>query len=140
TGIRSLKVGYNKVFGYYIEVTRANLDRVPGHYQRRQTLRHAERFITPELKEQEALVLGAAEALVEREYELFCRLRERVREHIPRLQQTARAIATLDALVALAEAAVEHGYTRPVLLEPGGPLYIREGRHPVVEVTRRDQG
>lgn len=140
TGIRSLKVGYNKVFGYYIEVTRPNLDRVPPDYERRQTLRHAERFITPELKEQEALVMGAADRLVAREYELFTQLRTRVAEQIPRLQPISRAVAELDALASLAEAAVEHRYVKPVVTEEGDAIVIREGRHPVVEVTHRERG
>ncbi len=138
TGIKSLKVGYNKVFGYYIEVSRAHRDRVPSHYERRQTLVGAERYVTPEMKEREALILNAQERMAEREYELFCALREEVVRHGSTLLQTARALATLDVLAAFAEVAELYGYTRPeVVDEP--VLEIRAGRHPVVERLLREE-
>ncbi|MDI3281164.1 MAG: DNA mismatch repair protein MutS, partial [Bacillota bacterium] len=132
TGIKSLRVGFNKVFGYYLEVTRPNLHLVPERYQRRQTLANAERFITPELKEQEALVLGAEERIVEREYELFLAVRDAVAAAAPRIQATARAVAAVDVLAALAQVAVRWNYTRPEVDE-GGEIEIEGGRHPVVE-------
>ncbi|RPF42666.1 DNA mismatch repair protein MutS [Thermodesulfitimonas autotrophica] len=132
TGIKSLKVGYNRVFGYYIEVTKANLALVPPDYQRRQTLATAERFITPELKEYEEMALGAEEKLNQREYELFCAVREAAAGAIDRILRTARALGELDALQSLAVAAVRGNYVRPQVNE-GGAIIIREGRHPVVE-------
>ncbi|MQL53555.1 DNA mismatch repair protein MutS [Desulfofundulus thermobenzoicus] len=132
TGIRSLKVGYNKVFGYYLEVTRANLDLVPAHYIRKQTLAGAERFITPELKEMEERILGAEERLVRLEYDLFTAVREKVAGAVRRIQRTAGAVARVDALFSLATAAVKGNYVRP-LVHTGTRLLIREGRHPVVE-------
>ncbi|MCS7172640.1 MAG: DNA mismatch repair protein MutS [Armatimonadetes bacterium] len=138
TGIKSLKVGYNKVFGYYIEVSRAYRDRVPPHYERRQTLVGAERYVTPEMKEREALILNARERMVEREQELFFGLREEVARHGPTLLRTARAMATLDVLTTLAEIAELYGYTRPEVV-PEPVLEIRAGRHPVVERTLREE-
>jgi len=132
TGVKSLKVGYNRVFGYYIEVTRANLDAVPADYIRKQTLANAERFVTPELKEKEAEVVGAEERLKELEYELFCEVRARAAAEAARVQATARAVAELDALLSLAEAARRNRYVRPELTEEVG-LSITAGRHPVVE-------
>lgn len=132
TGIKSLKIGYNKVFGYYISVTRANLAAVPPDYQRKQTLANEERFITPALKEQEELVLRAEERLVAREYELFVDLRERIAAAVRQLQTTAGAVAAVDALAALAEVAVANNYVRPAV-DDGEAIEIREGRHPVVE-------
>jgi len=132
TGISSLKVGYNKVFGYYIEVTKPNLDKVPPDYIRKQTLVNAERFITPELKEYEAKVLSAEERIGELEYELFVRLREEVAGWASKLRRAADAVATVDVLASLAQVAREEGYTRPELAEDE-LLEIREGRHPVVE-------
>lgn len=132
TGIRSLKVGYNRVFGYYIEVTKANLHLVPADYQRRQTLANAERFVTPALKEYEEQIVHARERLVDREYRLFLEIRERVLAEVPRLQCLAAAVAELDALYSLAVAAVRNGYTAP-RVTAGGRIFIREGRHPVVE-------
>jgi DNA mismatch repair protein MutS len=132
TGIKSLKIGYSRVFGYFIEVTRPNLDAVPKDYVRRQTLANAERFITPELKEREAAILRAEERLKELEYELFCQVRELAASEAARIQTTAGALSALDALLSLAEAARRYGYRRPeILQEPG--LYITAGRHPVVE-------
>ncbi|MGE5561262.1 MAG: DNA mismatch repair protein MutS [Chloroflexota bacterium] len=132
TGIKSLKIGYNKVFGYYIAVTRSNLAAVPDDYQRKQTLANEERYITPALKEQEDLVLRAEERLVAREYELFVELRERIAAAVGQLQATAAAVAAVDALASLAEVAVMHNYVRPVV-DAGEAIEIREGRHPVVE-------
>ncbi|MEW5762388.1 MAG: DNA mismatch repair protein MutS [Bacillota bacterium] len=133
TGIRSLKVGFNRVFGYYIEITRPNLPLVPPEYRRRQTLANAERFITDELKRYEDEILGAEERLAALEYELFLELRQKVLAHLERLQQTARAVAELDALLSLAEAAARYGYVRPRVKDGGYHLAIEEGRHPVVE-------
>ncbi|MBE3582986.1 MAG: DNA mismatch repair protein MutS [Limnochordaceae bacterium] len=132
TGIKSLKVGFNKVFGYYIEVTRANLEQVPDDYIRKQTLAGAERYITPALKEKEAQVLGAQERLASLEYDLFVRLREETAKEAPRLLQTARAVAQLDVLATLAEVAVERGYCQPEVTEDD-IIEIHQGRHPVVE-------
>ena len=132
TGISSLKVGFNKVFGYYIEVTKSNLHLVPGDYQRRQTITNGERFVTPALKEYEARVLTAAERIEVRERELFETLRARVATHIARLQRTARALGELDTLCTFAEVAAREDYTRPVVDE-GFELDIVGGRHPVVE-------
>lgn len=133
TGIKSLKVGFNKVFGYYIEVTKSNLDAVPQDYLRKQTLVNAERFIIPELKEWEAAVLGAEERIQELEYRLFVQIRNQVNAQVARVQQTARAIGTLDALASLALVARNNGYVRPEVTEDFA-LSIQNGRHPVVEV------
>lgn len=132
TGIRSLKIGYNKVFGYYLEVTHANTSAVPAYFQRKQTLANAERYITPELKEFETKILGAQERIVQLEYHLFCRLRDRVKEELCALQATARRVAVLDVLHSFADAAVRHQYVRP-RLEENGSIQIQDGRHPVVE-------
>jgi DNA mismatch repair protein MutS len=138
TGIKSLKVGYNRVFGYYIEISRAHRDRVPPHYERRQTLVAAERYVTPEMKEHEALILNAQERMAEREFELFCALREEVVRSGPTLLRTARAMATLDVLSTFAEVAELYGYTRPEVV-PEPVLEIRAGRHPVVERAVREE-
>jgi len=132
TGIPSLKVGYNKVFGYYIEVTKPNLDKVPSDYIRKQTLVNAERFITPELKEYEAKVLSAEERIGELEYELFVQLREEVARWASQVQRAADAVATVDVLASLAQVAREEGYVRPEVADDD-LLEIRDGRHPVVE-------
>lgn len=132
TGISSLKVGYNKVFGYFISVTNANRHLVPDHYQRRQTLSGEERYVTPELKEYEEKVLSAAERIETRERELFESLRSRTGSAIARLQGAATMIAQLDVLAALAEAAEHEGYVRAELHD-GFELEIEGGRHPVVE-------
>ncbi|MED0676727.1 DNA mismatch repair protein MutS [Aneurinibacillus thermoaerophilus] len=135
TGIRSLKVGYNKVFGYYIEVTKANLSLLPeGRYERKQTLANAERFITPELKEKEALILEAEEKRSELEYQLFVEIREKVAREVKRLQALALKVATVDVLQSLATVAQDNRYVRPEILTEG-PLVIRDGRHPVVEAV-----
>ncbi|WP_374056712.1 DNA mismatch repair protein MutS [Rossellomorea sp. FM04394] len=133
TGIRSLKVGFNRVFGYYIEVTRANLQHLEeGRYERKQTLTNAERFITPELKEKEALILQADEKSVDLEYELFIGIRERVKEFIPRLQKLAKLVSELDVLQCFATVSEKRHYTRPVFNNERRIL-LRDGRHPVVE-------
>src|SRR5262249_24513270 len=113
TGIGSLKVGFNKVFGYYIEGTHTHVSKIPADYTRRQTLKNAERYITPEMKEYEEKVLTAEEKIHQREYELFLELRDRVALQTGRLQQTAEALATLDVLAGLAELAVSRQYCRP---------------------------
>jgi DNA mismatch repair protein MutS len=132
TGISSLKVGYNKVFGYYIEVTNPNLAKVPERYLRKQTLSNAERYITPELKEYEEQVLQAEEKTVALEYELFDRLRQKVAGHATALQENARWIAVLDCLAAFGELASEQRYCRPVIADSLS-IDIKDGRHPVVE-------
>lgn len=133
TGIRSLKVGFNKVFGYYIEVTRPNLPQLPeGRYERRQTLTNAERFITEELKEKETLILEAEEKSEKLEYELFMKIREQVKAFIPSLQQLANVISTFDVLQSFATVAEENRYIKPELIAEG-TVDIRDSRHPVVE-------
>jgi DNA mismatch repair protein MutS len=132
TGIPSLKVGFNKVFGYYIEVTRSNLHLVPADYQRRQTITSGERFVTPALKEHEERVLTAAERIESRERELFEGLRDEAGREIARLQRIARTVAELDVLATLADVAAREGYVRPVVSD-SFELEITAGRHPVVE-------
>src|SRR5207244_6415043 len=132
TGIASLKIRHNKVFGYYVEVTRPNLPLVPSDYERRQTLVGAERFVTPALREHEARVLGAEERVRTLEVHLFEILLDAVAMHHPTLARTADALATLDALAALAEVAHRRGYVRPAITR-APTLTIRAGRHPVVE-------
>ncbi|NLN19473.1 MAG: DNA mismatch repair protein MutS [Firmicutes bacterium] len=137
TGIKSLKVGFNRVFGYYIEVTRANLNLVPEHYERKQTLAGSERFVTPELKEKEALILGAEERVTELEYQLFCELRDRVAKEVERIQVVADALAELDVYCSLAQVARDRHYVRP-RINTAGRLSIKAGRHPVVEAVLDD--
>jgi DNA mismatch repair protein MutS len=132
TGIASLKVRFNSVFGYYIEVTKSNLDKVPAHYVRKQTIANGERFITPELKEMEGKILGAEERSMKLEYELFLRVRESVLGRLPEILGTAGALAQLDALGAFAETARLFNYCRP-RMGTEGRLMIRDGRHPVLE-------
>ena len=132
TGIDSLKIRYNNVFGYYIEVTKANYAKVPAHYVRKQTLANAERYVTDELKRMEGTILGADERSRQLEYELFCALRDEVGKYIDRIQISAEALAEVDVLLSLAETARRHNYCRPVLDE-SRVLYIRNGRHPVIE-------
>jgi DNA mismatch repair protein MutS len=134
TGIKSLKVGFNKVFGYYLEITKANLRAVPDRYQRKQTLVAAERFITPELKACEARVLHAEDRILELEREVFQGVLQQVAAHGARLRRLASALAHLDVYTALAEVACERGYTRPSLDE-GDEIRIEDGRHPVVEAS-----
>ncbi|MCY8118765.1 DNA mismatch repair protein MutS [Bacillus spizizenii] len=138
TGIRSLKVGFNKVFGYYIEVTRANLHLLEeGRYERKQTLTNAERYITPELKEKEALILEAENNICELEYELFTELREKVKLYIPRLQQLAKQMSELDALQCFATISENRHYTKPEFSKD--EVEVVEGRHPVVEKVMDSQ-
>ena len=132
TGIRSLKIGYNKVFGYYIEITHANATHVPANYQRKQTLSNAERFITPELKEYELKIMGAEERLKDLEYELLLALREDVRTYTEVILHIAQVLAEIDVFVSLAEVAVRNHYVRP-RIKQNGDILIIEGRHPVVE-------
>jgi DNA mismatch repair protein MutS len=132
TGIGSLKIRYNRVFGYYIEVSRANLANVPADYLRKQTIAGGERFVTPALKEYEDKVLGADERITGREIELFEGLRSRVAAEAPRVQETARGLATLDVLASLADTAAAHDYTKP-LMHAGDELIATDVRHPVVE-------
>jgi DNA mismatch repair protein MutS len=132
TGIASLKIRYNRVFGYYIEVSKSNLAGVPDDYHRKQTIAGGERFITPALKEYEEKVLGADERILEREVEIFDALRGRVAGEAPRVQDTARGLAALDVLAALAETAAVHNYTKP-LMHGGDELLASDARHPVVE-------
>ncbi len=138
TGIPSLKVRFNSVFGYYIEVTRANLDKVPPHYIRKQTIANGERYITPELKEMEGKILGAEERSMKLEYEIFQRVRESVLGQLAKIQQTAAALAQLDVLASFAETARLHNYCRPQVADEG-VLQIREGRHPVLEQSLQDE-
>ena len=132
TGIKSLKISYNKVFGYYIEVTHANTTAVPANYVRKQTLVNAERYITPELKEFETKILGAQEKIVNLEHHLFLQLRDFVKQRLTEIQTTARCLAVLDCLLSLAEASAQYRYVRPTMTEDQR-IVIREGRHPVVE-------
>jgi len=132
TGISSLKIRYNRVFGYYIEVSKSNLASVPADYHRKQTIAGGERFITPGLKEYEEKVLGADERIVEREVEIFEALRAKVAAEAPRIQDTARGLAALDVLAALAETAAVQNYTKP-LMHGGDELVAADARHPVVE-------
>jgi len=137
TGIDSLKIKFNNVFGYFIEITSSNLGKVPDDYTRKQTMSNGERYITPGLKEMENKVLGAEERSKQLEYELFIDLRARVIVHLARLQATAAAVAEIDVLAALAESAQLHRHCRPVL-EDSSRLVISNGRHPVLEQTLRD--
>ncbi len=132
TGIKNLKIKYNKIFGYYLEVTNSYKNMVPEHYVRRQTLANAERYITPELKELEDMILGAEDKLVAMEYEIFCEIRKKIASEVVRIQKTAKAVAALDVLASLATVAEENHYCRPKL-NTSGTIDIREGRHPVVE-------
>ena len=137
TAIGNLKVRFNNVFGYYIEISKGNLARVPDDYERRQTLANAERYTTPQLKEWEAKVLGDEDKIIALETELFNEIRSAVRAETHKLQSTARALATLDVLASLAETAARRNYVSPVLHD-GDEIEIKGGRHPVVEVSLRD--
>lgn len=132
TGIKGLKVGYNKVFGYYLEVTKSNLSMVPDRYIRKQTLTGAERYITEELKTLENQILGAEEKVIQLEYNAFAKIREDIEKEIPRLQKSATLIATLDVLCSFATVAEDLNYTRPIV-DNSGEIQIEEGRHPVIE-------
>ncbi|MEE1037975.1 MAG: DNA mismatch repair protein MutS [Eubacterium sp.] len=132
TGIPNLKVGYNKVFGYYLDITKSHYDRIPDNYIRKQTLANSERFITPELKETEALVLNAETKINQKEYELFTEVRDIIKTHIRRIQMTSRSIATLDVLTSFAEVSNAYGYVKPVITDRD-EILIEGGRHPVIE-------
>ena len=132
TGIKNLRIKYNKVFGYYLEVTNSFKNLVPDYYVRKQTLTNAERYITPELKELEDTILGAEDRLVSLEYELFRQIRDQISDNVSRIQKTAKAIARLDAFVSLAVVAEQNNYCRPKINE-SGVIDIKNGRHPVVE-------
>jgi len=132
TGIKSLRVGYNKVFGYYIEVTKPNLSLVPDDYIRKQTLVNAERFLTPELKDKEALILNAEERSKELEYEIFLKVREEILQYLERIKTTAQAVAILDVLSNLALVALKNNYCPPQI-SPEDKIVIKEGRPPVLE-------
>src|SRR4030095_4244257 len=132
TGVSSLKVKFNNVFGYFIEISNANKDRVPADYERKQTLVNSERYTTPELKEYETKVLGAEERILELETQIFVELRNHIAQEIRRIQGVARAVAMLDAVASLAEVAAKRNYVRPRLHE-GDEIEIRAGRHPVIE-------
>ena len=136
TGIKNLKVGFNKVFGYYIEVTKSNLDQVPPYYVRKQTLANCERFITDELKKLEDTILSANERITTLEYNLFEELREKIAQNIGRIQSTVRAISVVDCIGSLAETAVKNNYVMPQI-NLSDKIVIKDGRHPVVESTQR---
>ncbi len=132
TGIKNLKVGFNKVFGYFIEVTKSNLNQVPDRYIRKQTLTNTERYITEELKNLENQILGAEEKVVNLEYEAFTKIREEIARNVKRLQRTANAISTLDVLASFAQVAEDMNYCMPEV-DNGGIIDIKAGRHPVIE-------
>ncbi|WP_102346862.1 DNA mismatch repair protein MutS [Bacillus sp. Marseille-P3661] len=139
TGIKSLKIGYNRIFGYYIEITKANLQQLPeGRYERKQTLANAERFITPELKETESIILEAEEKIMDLEYSLFVEIREKVKEYIPRLQSLAKIISELDVLQSFAQVSEQYQYTKPSFSNER-KIWIKDGRHPVVEKVLNSQ-
>jgi DNA mismatch repair protein MutS len=138
TGIKSLKVGFNKVFGYYLEVTKPHLDKVPEEYTRKQTLVNSERFFTPELKEYEALILSAEERTADLEATIYRQVCQQIAERCASVQSTGRALAHVDVYLALAEVAARNRYVRPLLSEDD-ELAIIAGRHPVVELTRREE-
>ena len=133
TGIKNLKVGYNRVFGYYIEISKGNTNLVKEDwgYQRKQTLANAERYISPVLKEKEALILNAEEKIINLEYDLFCTVKDEVKTYIPKLQETAKIISEIDVLTSFATIAEENNYIRPEITE--NEIYIEASRHPVVE-------
>ena len=137
TGIKTLKIGYNRVFGYYIEVTKSLISLVPERYRRKQTLSNCERYITEELKEMESAVLGASDKLCALEYSLFCELREQVAANLKRIQKSANMLARLDVYVSLAEVAIKNNYTCPEV-DYSDVIDIKDGRHPVVEQFVKD--
>ena len=132
TGIKNLKIKYNKVFGYYLEVTNSFKNLVPEYYTRKQTLANAERYITPELKELEDTILGAEDKLYALEYQLYCEVRDTIAKEVVRIQTTAKAVAKIDTLASLALVAERNNYVRPKINEKG-VIDIKDGRHPVVE-------
>lgn len=137
TGIKNLKVGFNKVFGYYLEITKSYYDQIPENYIRKQTLANAERFITPELKEMESLVLNAEAKINQMEYELFIGIREQIQSHIREIQQTSAAVSALDVLVSFAQVSQQNNYVKPVI-DHSDEIRIEKGRHPVIEQTIRN--
>ena len=137
TGIKNLKIGYNKVFGYYIEVTKSQINEVPARYIRKQTLSNCERYITEELKDMESTVLGASDKLCSLEYELFCDIRNKVAENSQRIQKTASLLAKTDVYLSLATVAAKNRYIKPEINSSDG-IDIKDGRHPVVEQFCRD--
>lgn len=137
TGIKSLKIGFNKVFGYYIDITKSNLPSVPEYFIRKQTLSNSERYITPELKKLEDQVLGAEEKLIELEYQTFIQIRNEIAGHIKRIQQTASYLSELDCLCSLAEVSQKNNYVRPEVNNED-KIIIENGRHPVVEAQDRE--
>lgn len=139
TGIKNLKIGFNRVFGYYIEVTKSFKDKVPTHYQRRQTLVNSERYITEELKELEEKILTSEERALKLEESIYAQLKARLTESINQLKTIANAVAALDVLVSFAEVAKANRYVKPEMAESGTPLCIKEGRHPVVEALTKDK-
>ena len=138
TGIKNLKIGFNKVFGYYLEVTKSYLKDVPDNYIRKQTLANCERYVTPELKEMEAKILNADEQIMKLEYELFLEIREFISRHVKRIQETAYNIAVIDAINSLAIAAVKNNYVRPEMNKKGF-IKITDGRHPVIERIMKNE-
>lgn len=138
TGIKSLKVGFNKIFGYYIEVTKSNIDLVPDNYIRKQTLANCERYITPELKEMESKILGSEEKMMSLEYNIFIETRNEIKEEVKRIQKTSKIISSIDVLNSLAEVAYKNNYIKPSLNNSGN-IDIKNGRHPVVEKMLNDE-
>lgn len=140
TGIKNLKVGFNKVFGYYIEITKSNLDRLDDdRYERKQTLANSERYITPELKEKESIILEAEEKSKALEYDLFIQVREEVKGYIKRLQALAQAISEIDVLYAFAKVSEDYNYVKPTYHQDSQDVLIKDGRHPVVEKVMNEQ-
>lgn len=137
TGIKNLKVGFNKVFGYYLEITKSYYDQIPENYIRKQTLTNAERFITPELKEMESLVLNAETKINQLEYDLFTEIREKIQGYIREIQETSAAVSSLDVLVSFAQVGQQNNYVKPVV-DDGDEIRIEKGRHPVIEQTIRN--
>lgn len=137
TSIDSLKIRFNNVFGYYIEVTKSHYHKVPEDYERKQTLVNAERFVTPELKQMESTILGAEERARQLEYDIFIQLRDQICSRLSDIQTTAESLAEIDILLGLAELAIQHDYHCPVITDPG-VLEIKDGRHPVIEQTLKD--
>ncbi|MBC6679173.1 DNA mismatch repair protein MutS [Zhenpiania hominis] len=137
TGIKNLKVGFNKVFGYFLEITKSYYDMIPDNYVRKQTLTNCERFITPELKEMENLVLNAEVKINQMEYELFTAVREEIQQHIREIQTTSAAVSALDVLACFAQVAQQNNYVKPQI-DCGDEIQIEKGRHPVIEQTIRD--
>ncbi|NLB82451.1 MAG: DNA mismatch repair protein MutS, partial [Clostridiaceae bacterium] len=138
TGIKNLKIGYNKVFGYYIEVTISNIPLVPDSYTRKQTLANCERYVTGELKEAENSILGAQERICQLEYSIFCEIKQKVADEFSRIQKTAKAVATIDALSSFAHVSVKNNYCLPNV-GLGDKVFIKDGRHPVVEKMLKSQ-